>query len=91
MLRGLTGEGFSARYLADECNASVGRGLRAGRVDDARPRPRASTRTPSPASLDAHIRVVHGHEVLADSSDGEEAMCERFESWVRAHYGTPGT
>ena len=33
-----------------------------------------------PASLDAHIRIVHGDEVLADSSDGEEAMCDRFEA-----------
>ena len=39
-----------------------------------------------PASLDAHIRIVHGAELLADSSDGEEAMCDRFEGWVRAHY-----
>ena len=44
----------------------------------------------SPVSLDAHIRIVHGHELLADTSDGEAAMCDRFESWVRAHYATPG-
>ena len=38
------------------------------------------------ASLDAQIRVVHGTEVLADSSQGEDAMCDRFEAWVREHY-----
>ena len=39
-----------------------------------------------PAALDAHIRVVHGADVLADSSEGEDAMCVRFEAWVREHY-----
>jgi hypothetical protein len=25
---------------------------------------------------------VHGAELVADSSDGEDAMCSRFEAWV---------
>jgi hypothetical protein len=33
---------------------------------------------------------VHGEAVLADTSDGEAAMCDRFEDWVRAHYTAPG-
>ena len=51
-------------------------------------RPRRARQYPgeAAASLDAHIRVVHGAEVLADSSDGEDAMCDRFEAWVREHY-----
>ena len=36
-----------------------------------------------------HIRIVHGAELLADSSDGEDAMCDRFEAWVSAHYAAP--
>ena len=28
-------------------------------------------------------------ELLADSSDGEDAMCDRFEAWVREHYAMP--
>lgn len=86
-LRSLTGEGFSARYLADECNKSVDEACEAARAIMAA----AAARTYSddvPANLDAHIRVVHGTEVLADSSDGEDAMCERFEDWVREHYPT---
>jgi hypothetical protein len=27
--------------------------------------------------------------VIADSSVGEDAMCERFEEWVRVHYAAP--
>jgi len=38
------------------------------------------------ASLNAQIRIVHGTEVLADSSTGEDTMCDRFEAWVRTHY-----
>jgi hypothetical protein len=85
MLRGLTGEGFSARHLADECSAST---------EEACARAEASMQAVAarhypdevPASLDAHIRIVHGDAVLADTSDGEAAMCDRFEGWVRAHY-----
>jgi hypothetical protein len=85
MLRGLTGEGFSARYLAEECTASV---------EDARAEAEAQMKAAAArtypdrgqTSLDATIRVVHGTEVLADSSAGEDAMCDRFEAWVRAHY-----
>jgi hypothetical protein len=84
-LRSLTGEGWSARYLAEECNLSVDQAW--DRAQAARAT--AATRTyPSgvPAALDAHIRVVHGAEVIADSSGGEDAMCDRFEAWVRERY-----
>src|SRR5262245_35527387 len=84
-LRSLTGEGFSARYLADACNRS----LEEAWNDAEEAMAAAATRQYSadvPASLDAHIRVVHGAELLADSGDGEAAMCTRFETWVRDHY-----
>jgi hypothetical protein len=84
-LRRLTGEGFSARYLADECNKSI---------DDAWAEAQAAMAAAAtrvypddvPPTLDAHIRVVDGAEVLADSSLGEDAMCDRFEAWVREKY-----
>jgi oligoendopeptidase F len=85
MLRTLTGEGFSARSLADECNESVDEARRGAealiQAVEARRYPNAV-----PASLDAHIRVVHGDERIADSSRGEDAMCDRFEAWVRERY-----
>lgn len=84
-LRSLTGEGFSARYLADECNRSIdeawGRAEASMAAADARTYPDRI-----PASLDADIRVVHGAELIADSSRGEDAMCDRFEAWVRERY-----
>ena len=84
-LRSLTGEGFSARYLADECNKSVNEAW----VEAQAALAAAATRTHAsdvPASLDAQIRVVHGADVLADSSEGEDRMCARFEAWVRQEY-----
>ena len=85
MLRSLTGSGFSARHLAEDCNDSV---------DEARARAEAAlaaaaTRRYSdraPDTLDAHIRIVHGAELIADSAGGEDAMCDRFETWVNEHY-----
>jgi hypothetical protein len=84
-LRSLTGDGFSARYLAEECNTSVDEALALAESALAA----VATRTyPSdvPATLDAHIRVVHGADVLADSSEGEDLMCASFEAWVRERY-----
>jgi hypothetical protein len=88
MLRSLTGDGFSARHLAADCNATA---------EEARAHAEASMRAAAartysedvPSSLDAHITIVHGDEALADTSEGEAAMCDRFENWVRAHYAMP--
>jgi oligoendopeptidase F len=88
MLRSLTGEGFSARPLAEECNDSVEEATsRAERTL----RDAASRRYPDGVAehLDAHIRIVHGAELIADSSNGEDAMCDRFEAWVRERFAVP--
>ena len=85
MLRSLTGDGFSARHLADECNDSADEArTRAEEIMRAAAARQYSTEVPD--SLDADIRIVHGTELLADSSEGEAAMCDRFEAWVRANY-----
>jgi Zn-dependent oligopeptidase len=86
MLRRLTGEGFSASYLADACNQSVEEVWAAAEASLAA----AAQREPAAgvASLDARIRIVHGDQVLADSTNGEEAMCARFEAWVREQYAS---
>jgi hypothetical protein len=85
MLRGLTGEGFSARYLAGDCNDSVDEACtRAEAAMQAARTRKYSDRIPP--SLDADIRIVHGAELIADSSHGEDEMCDRFEAWVQAHY-----
>ena len=84
-LRSLTGEGFSAKYLADDCNCSADEAwaIDQASIAAAAARPRTTDELPS---LDATIRIVHGAEVLADSSQGEDAMCATFEAWVAKHY-----
>ncbi len=85
MLRSLTGQGFTARHLADDCNRSVDEAwteaVASMQAAEARP-----PQTGDLPGLDAHIRIVHGTEVLADSAEGEDAMCARFEAWVQARY-----
>ena len=83
-LRSLTGEGFSARYLAEECNRSVNEAWSVAEQSIAALSARLP-RADEQRTLDAHIRIVHGTELLADSNSGEDAMCERFEAWVREH------
>ena len=88
MLRSLTGDGFSARPLADDCNDSVEEACaRAAEMMRSAASRQYDERVP--ANLNADIRIVHGSEVIADSSEGEEAMCDRFETWVRAHFAVP--
>ena len=83
-LRSLTGEGLSARGLADACNQTV---------DEAWNEARASLRAADsrndsnhPDRLDATIRIVHGSEIIADNSQSDEAMSDEFERWVAERY-----
>lgn len=87
-LRSLTGEGLSARALADACNQTVdeawdeaGASLRAAEARDD---------SGDAVSLDATIRVVHGSELIADNSRSDEAMSDEFERWVAARYPRGG-
>ena len=84
-LRSLTGEGFSARYLADACTRSPEEAWldAQAKITDAGTRdyPKAF-----PASLEATIRIVNGADVIAANAESESAMCRRFESWVAEHY-----
>ncbi|WP_270671167.1 M3 family metallopeptidase [Aeromonas sp. QDB33] len=80
-LQSLTGEGFSAVPLAEECNRSAAEAWQQAQtcMAAARQRPPAGEGTP----LDAHIRVVHGAELIADNSESEARMLADFEAWIR--------
>ena len=81
----LTGEGFSARPLADACNRSI---EQAWSEAQSTMQAAGAREYPNdyPANLDATVRVVHGVELLADNRDSEEVMCADFERWVGEHY-----
>ncbi len=88
-LRRLTGEGFSARHLAEVCDETVEQAWAKAR-DTLEAAQRRGERSDDGLPLDAQVRVVHGAELLADNGDGgeaaEQAMFERFEHWIAAHY-----
>lgn len=80
-LQSLTGEGFSAVPLAEACNRSAAEAWQQAQacMAAARQRPPAGEGAP----LDAHIRVVHGAELIADNSESEARMLAEFEAWIR--------
>ncbi|MFQ2406612.1 M3 family metallopeptidase [Aeromonas caviae] len=80
-LQSLTGEGFSAVPLAEACNRCSAEAWQQAQtcMAAARQRPPAGEGTP----LDAHIRVVHGAELIADNSESEARMLAEFEAWIR--------
>jgi hypothetical protein len=84
-LRSLTGEGFSARQLAEVCNQSVASAWEEARQTMAQAAERTYP-TEYPASLDATIRLVHGTELIADNRHSDEAMFATFEDWIHTHF-----
>ncbi|MGR6749052.1 M3 family metallopeptidase [Aeromonas veronii] len=83
-LRSLTGEGFSAVPLAEACNLSADEAWQQAQacMAAAQQRPVAGEGSP----LDAHIRVVHGAELIADNSESETRMLADFEAWITRRY-----
>jgi oligoendopeptidase F len=79
----LTGEGFSGSYLAAHCNRSV---EQAWQEATASMEAASERQQPPVQSLDAHIRVVHGDELIADNTDSDAAMFAAFEGWINSHY-----
>jgi hypothetical protein len=79
----LTGESFTGRYLAAECNRTAAQAW-----EDAQAAMSAALQRTRPPinSLEASIRVVHGDEVLADNSESDGAMFTAFEGWIDGHY-----
>ncbi|MFM5699529.1 M3 family metallopeptidase [Aeromonas veronii] len=82
-LRSLTGEGFSAVPLAEACNLSAAEAWQQAKACMAAAQQRPAAGEGSP--LDAHIRVVHGAELIADNSESETRMLADFEAWILSH------
>ncbi|MEH0873725.1 M3 family metallopeptidase [Pectobacterium cacticida] len=83
-LRSLTGEGFNPAYLAQACNLTVEEAWQQAQSTIAQ-----AMRRPQPEAdfdLDAHIRVVDGHRVLADNVQGDRKMCQDFAAFIEREY-----
>ena len=78
-IKSLTGEGFNAKYLADICNLSVDDAwsIELMKIDKLAQRPE----TPM-VDLNAKIKVVDGHHILADNEISLSQMCDDFETAI---------
>ncbi|GAM56113.1 probable peptidase [Vibrio ishigakensis] len=81
----LTGEGFNAKYLADDCNRTVEETWREEqqKIDSLATRKRAEI-----ASLNASIRVVDGDAELASNTESDTQMCDQFEAYIAKTYAS---
>ncbi|WP_019616514.1 M3 family metallopeptidase [Psychromonas ossibalaenae] len=84
-LQSLTGEGFSASYLAEECNQSSEQAWakEQQKISDALKRSQIE-----PLSLNASIKIVDGDKLIADNLVSDQQLCDDFESYIAQHYGS---
>lgn len=79
----LTGEGFNAKYLADECNLSV---EQAWHNQQQKITSFTQRELLEPEPLNAYIRVVDGATELASNQESDLQLCEQFERYISEHY-----
>jgi len=84
-LRSLTGEGFSAAYLAETCNKTSEEAWlqEQAKIVAAQARTRAE-----PAALNAKISIVDGAETIADNAISNGQLCDNFETYITQRYGS---
>ncbi|MEZ8095052.1 M3 family metallopeptidase [Photobacterium swingsii] len=80
----LTGEGFNAKYLADECNLSK---EQAWALEKQKIAALADRRRADISPLNATISIVDGATKLADNSQSDGVMCHDFETYIVSTYG----
>ncbi|WP_194436731.1 M3 family metallopeptidase [Vibrio fluminensis] len=83
-IKSLTGEGFNAKYLADECNLTAEQAWQKQQDKMAALATRTQTK---PSPLNAKITVVDGATVLASNQLSDWDMCEQFERYISRQYG----
>lgn len=80
----LTGEGFNAKYLADECNLSVEDAWKAEQLKMAEMNARTQADV---MSLQAKITIIDGPKTLASNAKSNADMCDEFEAYIMKTYG----
>ncbi|WP_413284674.1 M3 family metallopeptidase [Vibrio sp. MA40-2] len=82
-IQALTGEGFNAKYLAEECNLSTEQAwqMELDKIKALADRTRAAVQP-----LNASIKIVDGSQVIASNSDSDNDMCRDFEQYLDKRY-----
>ena len=83
-IESLTGEGFNAKYLADECNLTPDQ---AWAIEEKKIKQLASRERAQVADLNAKISIVDGATELANNEESNEKMCDDFERFIVEKYG----
>ncbi|CAH7241532.1 M3 family metallopeptidase [Vibrio chagasii] len=83
-IESLTGEGFNAKYLADECNLTPDQ---AWAIEEKKIKQLASRERAQVADLNAKISIVDGATELANNEESNEQMCDDFERFIIEKYG----
>ncbi len=84
-LLNLTGNKFSGNNLAQDCNKSTNHVWNeAQKKIDRILKKRLSEKKSK--SLNAHIKVVEGNELIVDNKKSDNEMIKRFEKWIITHY-----
>lgn len=82
-LKSLTGEGFSAKYLAEHCNLTSEQAwqIEAAKIAALGNRVRGKVH-----SLNASITLVDGNEVISSNEVSDIQLCNQFESYINTRY-----
>ncbi|SHO55507.1 M3 family metallopeptidase [Vibrio quintilis] len=83
-IESLCGEGFNARYLADECNLSA---EQLWQSEQQKIMSSAKRKQNPVIPLNAKINVVDGEKELASNNKSDLAMCLQFEKYITETYG----
>jgi len=83
-LRSLTGEGFSAEYLAKSCNLTS---EQAWQIERQKMLAALQRTTPKAASLNASISIIDGEQLIANNQCSDSELCSQFEDYIVQRYG----
>ena len=84
-LQSLTKEGFSAKYLADQCNKTSEQAWQSEKAKIEALKTRSQSKA---TSLNATITLVDGDHVISTNQVSDDEMCHQFEHYINNRYFT---
>jgi len=82
-LESLTGEGFTAKFLAEQCNLSS---EQAWQIEKRKIEALKTRDQEEAASLNADIKLVDGDHVICSNQVNDNEMCDQFEQYINSRY-----
>ncbi|KJZ12403.1 peptidase M3 [Marinomonas sp. S3726] len=82
-LESLTGEGFTAKFLAEQCNLTS---EQAWQIEKRKIEALKTRDQEEAASLNADIKLVDGDHVICSNKVNDNEMCDQFEQYINSRY-----